>query len=138
MYRDHIRPFIEETREPARMQWLRNILAGKVETGGCAANVWTALTSQALDGLSVYLILESKGPSPVPPSTRAGKAVSKVISILSPLVGPSRVEDFKRDLGMLVNSAMDVSKNAQAGELKKHCDSVAWARASGRVAATAG
>jgi hypothetical protein len=51
-------------------------------------------------------------------SGRADSVVSKVFSVLSPLVSSSQNKDFQMDLYELANSAIDVWKDAQTGELK--------------------
>lgn len=51
-------------------------------------------------------------------SARADRVISKVISVLSPLVGLSQIEAFRRDLDKLAKLAIDVWNNAQkSGEL---------------------
>jgi hypothetical protein len=75
----------------------------------------------ALESLSVDLVkaavTESQGTSQVAGSARADKVISKVISILFPLVSPSQIEALRRELEKLANSAIDVWNSAQSGEL---------------------
>lgn len=72
--------------------------------------------------------LETLPANPMPPqaseypqvtrSVRADHVVSRVLSVLYPLVSPSQNENLRADLLTLANSAIDVWNNAQSGELK--------------------
>ncbi|ELR08576.1 hypothetical protein VC83_04071 [Pseudogymnoascus destructans] len=57
-------------------------------------------------------------PSDVAQSVRADHVISRVLSVLSPLVSPSQNESLRKDLLTLANSAIDVWNNTQSGELK--------------------
>ncbi|KFZ00007.1 hypothetical protein V500_01211 [Pseudogymnoascus sp. VKM F-4518 (FW-2643)] len=56
--------------------------------------------------------------SDVAQSVRADHVISRVLSVLSPLVSPSQNESLRKDLLTLANSAIDVWNNTQSGELK--------------------
>ncbi|KAH6668368.1 hypothetical protein B0J14DRAFT_658287 [Halenospora varia] len=94
----------------------------KFSHGGRTASVWTALTMQALQSLEANLVTsqvpESKECPHPSGSARADSVISKVFSVLSPLVSSSQTELLRMDLLTLVNSAVDVWDNAQAGGLK--------------------
>jgi hypothetical protein len=90
--------------------------------GGRSANVWTALTMRALESLppeqEQARIAESQDISQVVGSARADRVISRVISVLSPLVGLSQIEALRRDLDKLAKSAIDVWNSSQkSGEL---------------------
>lgn len=91
--------------------------------GGRAANVWMALTTRALKSLpaesqSLPASEVTESPQRANRNGRVEKVVSKVFSILSPLVSPSQNEGLRRDLITLANQAIDVWDEAQTGELK--------------------
>ena len=93
----------------------------KSSHSGRAANVWTALTMRALQSLSAESLPRASEVKESLRHTRSGRAdgvVSKVSSVLSPLVSSSRDEDLRMDLLGLANSAIDVWNDAQTGELK--------------------
>lgn len=83
---------------------------------GRAVNVWTALTMRALQSLPA----EASGPkeSPHPALSRAESVISKVMSVLSPLVSSSQDQELRTKLLELANSAIDIWNEAQTGELK--------------------
>jgi hypothetical protein len=96
----------------------------KSSQGGRAANVWTALTMRALQSLPADSILsqasESKGKEPLrqTSSGRAEEVVSKVFSVLAPLVSSIQHENLRSDLLNLAKPAIDIWNDAQTGELK--------------------
>jgi hypothetical protein len=73
---------------------------------------------RALEALPVDSVPEPKKHPQVAGITRADKVISRVTSILSPLVSPSQIGELQRELGVLVTSAIDVWKKAQSGEYK--------------------
>jgi myosin heavy subunit len=89
--------------------------------GGRKANVWTALTARALESLQANSgtsrISESTECPHLTGSARTDSVISKV-SVLSPLVSSSQAESLRMDLIALVNSAVDVWNNGQAGGSK--------------------
>jgi hypothetical protein len=62
-------------------------------------------------------VTESQDTPRVAGSARVDKVISKVISVLSPLVSSSQIEALRRELEKLANSAIDVWNSAQSGEL---------------------
>lgn len=88
----------------------------KYNPNGRVAKVQTALTMRALKTLPVNLILPQA--CYVTQSVRANHVISRVLSVLSPLVSPSQDESLRKDLLTLANSAIDVWNNAQSGGLK--------------------
>jgi hypothetical protein len=62
-------------------------------------------------------VTESQGTLRVTGSARADKVISKVLSVLSPLVSPSEIGELRGDLENLANSAINVWNSAQSGEL---------------------
>lgn len=94
----------------------------KSSQGGRAANAWMALTMRALQSLPTDPVpsqaSESKEPLRPTSSSRAEGVVSKVVSILKPLVNPSEHEDLHIDLLKLAKPAIDIWNDAHSGGLK--------------------
>jgi hypothetical protein len=93
----------------------------KSSQGGRAANVWTAQTMRALQSIPTDSIPSraSEFNKPLRPSSgRAEGVVSKVLSVLSPLLSSSQYEDLRIDLLNLAKPAIDIWNDAQTGELK--------------------
>lgn len=91
----------------------------KSSYGGRTAGVWTALTMRALQSLQANSMISQVSESPHPVgSAQAESVIAKVFSVLSPLVGSPQTESLRMDLLTLVNLAVDVWNNAQAGGLK--------------------
>ncbi|KFY94124.1 hypothetical protein V498_04039 [Pseudogymnoascus sp. VKM F-4517 (FW-2822)] len=88
----------------------------KYNPDGRVAKVWTALTMRALETLPVNPMPPQA--CPVTQSVRADHVISKVLSVLSPLVSSSQDESLRKDLLTLTKSAIDVWNNAQSGGLK--------------------
>lgn len=91
----------------------------KYNPDGRVAKVWTALTMRALETLPVNPMSPHAPDYPhITQSVRADHVISRVFSVLSPLVSPSQNESLRKDLRTLANSAIDVWNNTQSGELK--------------------
>ena len=96
---------------------LRNTSGGRR-----SANVWAALTMRALESLPPQQekahIAESQDIPQVCSSVRAERVISRVISILSPLVDISRIKALQGDLNKVAHAAIDVWDSAQkSGDL---------------------
>jgi hypothetical protein len=90
-------------------------------SGRHEANVWGAITMRALHSLSAASLQRLGSNSLVSShltSTRANLVVDKVVSILSPLVTPSRESQLRSDLLAVVNKAISIWSLAQTGELQ--------------------
>jgi hypothetical protein len=86
--------------------------------GGRSANVWTALTMRGLESLPLENG-KDHDISQVGSSARANKIISRVTSVLLPLVDISQTKALQEDLEKVANAAIDVWDNAQkSSELK--------------------
>lgn len=83
---------------------------------GQPANIWTALTMRALELLQEGS--HQKSGSKSPSNGRAKNVLSKVYSVLSPLLTPSKSRNFASDLGALADLAIDVWQTAQTGDYR--------------------
>jgi len=95
---------------------------GKLSQSGFAANAWMALTMKALQSLQTGPIKSQAAGSrePIHPtgSSRAERVVSKVFSLLTPLVSTSQYEELKNKLLNLANQAIEIWNDAHTGGLK--------------------
>jgi hypothetical protein len=95
---------------------------GKLSQGGLAANAWTALTMRGLQSIQTGPIKPQAAGSreSIHPtgSSRAEGVVSKVFSLLTPLVSASQYEELKNELLNLANQAIDIWNDAHTGGLK--------------------
>lgn len=77
---------------------------------------------QALELLPVDSLLphtsESKERSPPTWPTRAEHVISKVFSVLSPLISAAQTQNLRTELATLVSSALDAWCNCQTGEIE--------------------
>lgn len=86
--------------------------------GGRTAKFWDARTMRALKSLPANSMTSPGSESTeYPHPVRTNSVISKV-SVLSPLVSSSQEESLRVDLVNLVNSAVDVWENGQAGGSK--------------------
>ncbi|KAH6664029.1 hypothetical protein B0J14DRAFT_644456 [Halenospora varia] len=82
-------------------------------SGPRTAAIWRALTMRGVQSLPPTPLPPT--PANPPPLSRVERVVSKVISILSPLVSLSQEPQFRDDLLALANSAISVWSSAQTG-----------------------
>ncbi|KAH6662688.1 hypothetical protein B0J14DRAFT_662541 [Halenospora varia] len=82
-------------------------------SGPRTAAIWRALTMRGVQSLPLTPLPPT--PANPPPLSRVERVVSKVLSILSPLVSPSQEPQFRDDLLALANSAISVWSSAQTG-----------------------
>lgn len=82
---------------------------------GQPANIWTALTMRALELLPGGPIQHLASPTP---SGRAKNVISKVYSVLSPLLSRSKSRSFAADLGTLTDLAIDVWQTAYTSDYR--------------------
>ncbi len=86
--------------------------------GGRTAKFWNARTMRALKSLpAISVTSPGSGSTEYPHPARTDSVISKVF-FLSPLVSSSQEESLRIDLVNLVNSAVDVWDNGQAGGSK--------------------
>lgn len=93
----------------------------KISPDSRAANVWTALTMRGLQSIPTDSTPSRASESKealLSGSSKAEGVVSKVLSVLSPLVSSSQYEHLRVDLLKLAQPAIDVWNHAQSGELK--------------------